>query len=173
MCVLSRSNCAELEAMVRFADRLGVYVLFQPYHANKTGNPAPEPDSIVWRAEQALHLRKKAGNMMNSRSYLSGIERFLAQAGGKPCHAGFKYFSIDPFGYIHPCVDSPAVGHLLRDEITVLRSQRARQMVNACRGCWYCFRGEADTSFSLTGCLEKARLAIAVLRRNAQARRRG
>ena len=39
MCVITRQNVASLEEIVRFADSLGVYVLFQPYHTNKTGDP--------------------------------------------------------------------------------------------------------------------------------------
>jgi hypothetical protein len=73
-------------------------------------------------------------------------------------------------GYLHPCVDTPSVGHLLRNEIAVVRTETAQQMVKSCRGCWYCFRGEADTSLSLRGCLEKAGLGLTVLRRNAAAR---
>jgi len=34
------------------------------------------------------------------------------------------------------------------------------------RAAGYCFRGEADTSLSFTGCLEKVSLGLAVLRHN-------
>jgi MoaA/NifB/PqqE/SkfB family radical SAM enzyme len=171
MCVLARHNASSVEEIVRFADTLGVYVLFQPYHANKTGDPklaAPIGAADVGRI---VALKDRYSNMLNSRSYLAALAQFYEQGPPPPCHAGFKYFSVDPYGYVHPCVDMPAVGHILRDDIAAVRSERAQAMVDGCRGCWYCFRGEADTSLSLSGCVEKARLAVAVTRRNARTAR--
>jgi hypothetical protein len=49
----------------------------------------------------------------------------------------------------------PEVGHILKDELSVLRSTAACGEISKCPGCWYCFRGEADVSFSINGCLEK------------------
>jgi MoaA/NifB/PqqE/SkfB family radical SAM enzyme len=170
MCVISRRNSAHVNEIVDFAHKLGVYVIFQPYHPNKTGNPEYTPEFNEAEARQFLRLMERTRSMLNSRSYLAGIQPFLTQQDRPSCNAGLKYFSIDPFGHLHPCVDMPPVGHILEDDLTALRSEKAQAMVRACRGCWYCFRGEADTSLSLTGCLEKARLGLAVLRRNAAAR---
>ncbi len=167
MCVISRANSSRLDEIVRLAGRLGVYVLFQPYHVNKTGDENRTalmgPEDI----EHLLELKVHSRQILNSRSYFNGLARFLA--GNRPprCHAGLKYFSIDPYGGLHPCVDQPAAGHLLKDEIGTVRLEASRRSVESCRGCWYCFRGEADTSLSLSGCLEKILLGCSVMRHNA------
>jgi MoaA/NifB/PqqE/SkfB family radical SAM enzyme len=168
MCVITKQNVSSLEEIVRFADALGVYVLFQPYHTNKTGDVALGTSLNDEQIRRILALRSKFTSIFNSRKYLEGLTRFYGSHPPAPCHAGFKYFSVDPFGYMHPCVDMPAVGHILRDDMSAVRSRHAQALVSGCRGCWYCFRGEADTSLSLAGCFEKARLGLAVMRRNAR-----
>jgi MoaA/NifB/PqqE/SkfB family radical SAM enzyme len=171
MCVIARHNVGSLEEIVRFAEALGVYVLLQPYHINKTGEPglgtALDDESV----RRLVGLKARCGSVLNSRSYLAALGRFYGSGPGPACQAGLKYFSVDPYGFIHPCVDMPAVGHILRDDIAVVRSDQARAAVKECQGCWYCFRGEADTSLSVRGCLEKVGLAIAVTCRNATSRR--
>ncbi len=168
MCVMTRQNVSAVEQIVRFADARGVYVLFQPYHANKTGEAGLGTSVDSEGIQRILALRDQFASMFNSRKYLEGLARFYSGRPPERCHAGLKYFSVDPYGYMHPCVDMPAAGHILRDDIAAVRSAKAQAAVSGCRGCWYCFRGEADTSLSLAGCLDKARLALAVLRRNAK-----
>ncbi len=170
MCVVTRQNVASFERIVRFADALGVYVLFQPYHTNKTEDPEFGATLDAGTVRRIVALRRRFTSMLNSPGYLSGLEAFYGGGPRRACHAGFKYFAVDPFGYMHPCVDMPAVGHILRDDIAAVRSPHAQDMVRECRGCWYCFRGEADTSLSLAGCVEKARVGLAVMRRNARNR---
>jgi MoaA/NifB/PqqE/SkfB family radical SAM enzyme len=166
MCVISRQNSGEISDLVRFARKHRVYIVFQPYHSHKTGDQGPVPEI---GKHQILQLVRSNGNLavLNSKSYLRGLEEFQRRSNFLRCHAGQKYFSIDPFGFLHPCVDMPAVGHIFQNDLTVLQSAQALDMVANCRGCWYCFRGEADTSLSLGGCFEKACLGVAVFRHNA------
>jgi MoaA/NifB/PqqE/SkfB family radical SAM enzyme len=168
MCVITRQNLSSLEDIVRFAEELGVFVVFQPFHANKTGDSAPSPELDAAQVQRMLALKAHAPNMLVSRSYLAGLARFSDGRGMGRCHAGLKYLSVDPYGYLHPCVDMPATGHILEDDIATVRSDAAQAMVDRCRGCWYNFRGEADTSLSLEGCLEKLRLGLAVIRHNVR-----
>ncbi len=167
MCVLSSFNLQSASQVVNFADAHGVYVLFQPYHEKKTGrtqfNALITPQII----DELVLLKEKRRNMLNSKSYLLGLALPASGNGRSRCHAGRKYFSIDPYGYIHPCVDTPPVGHILATDVNTVRSEEAMELVNSCPGCWYCFRGEADTSLSLSGCWEKFNLALAVIARNA------
>jgi MoaA/NifB/PqqE/SkfB family radical SAM enzyme len=170
MCVITSHNQAEIGEVVRFARDRGIFVLFQPYHANKTGDRGPLPtlDDAAVR-EMIAHTRRPR-SVLNSRGYLRGLD---GRGGARrPCHAGQKYFSVDPQGFLHPCVDLPPVGHVLTGEIAAVRSARARAMVSGCTGCWYCFRGEADTALSPAGCLEKAMLGASVLRHNLSLGRR-
>jgi MoaA/NifB/PqqE/SkfB family radical SAM enzyme len=167
MCVITRRNRYQLTDVIEFARERGVFVLFQPYHANKTGDADPAPDA---GPSLVRELTSQAGGhrvVLNTRSYLRGFGRPLNAADRPPCHAGHKYFSVDPYGRLHPCVDMPAVGSILSDEITVVRSRAAQEMVANCQGCWYCFRGESDTALTAAGCLEKAWLGLAVVRHNA------
>ncbi len=171
MCVLSSLNSRSADKIVKFADELGVYVLFQPYHVNKTGSQGFKADLGNETVDIILKLKERFKNVLNSRSYLKEIPRFQKRDACAPCSAGYKYFSIDPYGFLHPCVDTPAAGHLLKDDISVVRSQTASVNVRCCPGCWYCFRGEADCTLSLRGCLEKIQLGVTVIRRNAYYRR--
>jgi len=173
MCVVSRLNLREIERIVEFARDRGVYVVLQPYHENKTGNPdfnAAVTDSLV---KELVRLRKSSRNLLSSESYLQGFRSFGDRMAHPPCSAGRKYFSVDPYGYVHPCVDMPAAGHLLRDDLAVVRSPEAMAQVARCRGCWYAFRGESDTALSIKGCYEKLRLGLSVLTHNRALRRRG
>jgi pyrroloquinoline quinone biosynthesis protein E len=173
MCVLSSLNLTEIERIVEFAGSRGVYVVLQPYHENKTGNPdftAAVTDSLV---TGLVRLRRTRRNVLSSESYLQGFRSFGDRVAHLPCAAGRKYFSVDPYGYVHPCVDMPAAGHLLHDDLAVVRSPAAMTHVARCRGCWYAFRGESDTAMSVKGCYEKLCLGLSVLAHNQMRRSRG
>lgn len=170
MCVLTSLNLQEIDEIVRFADEMGVYVVIQPYHEKKTGNPnfnAPIDASLV---EDLISLRNDRHSLLCSDGYLEGLVDFAEGKNGRRCNAGRKYFSIDPYGFMHPCVDMPRAGHLLRDELDVVASSQAMQAVQDCAGCWYAFRGESDASLSLRGCRDKLRLGLGVLARNRKRR---
>jgi len=171
MCVLSSLNLDEIDKVVRFADDMGVYVVIQPYHDKKTGNAsfnAPVDDRLV---EELISLRNERHNLLCSDGYLRGLVGFAGGTDGRPCNAGRRYFSIDPYGFMHPCVDMPSAGHLLKDDLEVVASSEAMQGVRDCAGCWYAFRGESDASLSLRGCQDKLRLGLAVLAHNRKRRR--
>ena len=168
MTVVSSRNLRTITQLVELADHLGVYMLIQPYHGQKTGSAthvAPVPVSL---AESLLDMRAASGSMLNSRSYVHALPNRSTGAVPVECYAGRKYFSIDPFGNLHPCVDTPAVGHLLHDELSAVFSDVSLAAVRCCPGCWYCFRGEADGTLSPGGCLDKVALGLRVLRRNAR-----
>ena len=167
MCVITRRNRHQLTDVIEFARERGVFVLFQPYHTNKTGEADRVPDVGPSLVRELASRADGDRVVLNTRSYLRGLGRPPNAADRPACHAGYKYFSVDPYGRLHPCVDMPAVGNILSDEITVVRSRAAQEMVANCQGCWYCFRGESDTALTAAGCLEKAWLGLAVVRHNA------
>jgi MoaA/NifB/PqqE/SkfB family radical SAM enzyme len=154
MCVISKFNAGELEELVALSRRLGVYIVFQLYHDKKTGDASFTPHETTELADTLCELRRRNRHLISSKSYLTRMRGFK-DGHSLRCFAGDKYFSIDPAGFFHPCIDMPSAGHILTDDLAMLRSPRARESVSACPGCWYCFRGEADVSFSVTGCLEK------------------
>jgi len=178
MCVISRLNSDMLEELVELANELGVYIVFQLYHDRKTAEadvptfPFPpdcyclglsqrlEPDEefnigeVSQIVSTLMRLKKIYWSLISSEAYLAGMIDY--QRNRLPgCFAGRKYFSIDPYGYLHPCVDLPSVGHILRDDISVFQNPRASELVRQCSGCWYCFRGKADISFSISGCMSR------------------
>jgi MoaA/NifB/PqqE/SkfB family radical SAM enzyme len=167
-CALSSENAHQADALVEFADEAGVYVAMQPYHENKTGSTEFNADINDDMVARLLRLKRERKNMLNSTSFLSEFSRFHKRDERPPCHAGRKYFSVDPYGFLHPCVDMPSAGHVLKDGISVVRSTDALRSVNSCQGCWYCFRGEADSSLSVRGCFEKVRLGMTVINRNSR-----
>ena len=172
MCAVSSTNADQVRQVAELAGRYGVYAVLQPYHRKKTGDPTLEtslPGDLV-RVVHAQTLRETT--FLNSKAYVAGMVRFCEGQTMPRCLAGRKYFSVDPYGNVHPCVDTPAAGHLLRDDLSVLRSERALRAVEACSGCWYCFRGEADSALTMSGYWEKVRLGLAVFRRNLSRSRR-
>lgn len=173
MCVLSHANVPQVPRLVALAEELGVYLVVQPYHPNKTGDPSYEPSLTAQTVDQLLELKRTSGVLLSSTGYLEGMAGFCQGVTRPACQAGRKYFSIDPYGYLHPCVDAPRVGHVLTDDLSAVRSDEAQRTVSSCAGCWYCFRGEADSTLSLRGYAEKVRLAGAVVLRNARRAVRG
>lgn len=154
MCVISRLNSDVLEELVRLAVKMGVYIVFQPYHERKTKNRELSLDEVSGVVSSLIELRRRHWNVLSSKAYLARLVDY--QSNNLPnCSAGRKYFSIDPYGYIHPCVDLPSVGHILSDDISIIRSPEALEHIKECSGCWYCFRGTADTSISISGCLAR------------------
>ena len=162
MCAISAGNLDQVPALAELARSLGVHAVFQPYSYNKTGDDSLTPHIGTPQVSTLMLLKRRDSTVLNSRRYLEG---WVPDRRSR-CSAGKKYFSIDPYGYLHPCVDTPAAGHILRDDIQVIRSDRAANDVATCQGCWYCFRGEADTSLSVGGYLEKVGIGLAVIRRN-------
>jgi MoaA/NifB/PqqE/SkfB family radical SAM enzyme len=166
MYVLTSRNLHEIAKLVEFADELGIYVVLQPYHDNKTGNAQFNADISTELVDDILRLQREHKTILASVSYLRGLRSFYQRDHQPRCYAGHKYFSIDPYGFLHPCVDMPGAGHLLRDDISVVRSMDAMRNVETCPGCWYAFRGESDTALSFHGCLEKLRLGLTVMMGN-------
>ncbi len=172
-CVISTSNANALRELVNLADQLGVFIVFQPYHRRKTGRNdlAADIDSDLVRG--LLRLKGTHDNLLCSRGNLRGLRRFSVGDPLPRCHAGRKYFSIDPFGGLHPCVDLPPVGNIVTDGLSALQSEDVVRHVSACTGCWYNFRAEADATLSLEGCLDKLRLCLSVLTWNRRHVTRG
>ena len=171
MCVLSSMNSDQVADVLRFADMQGVYAVVQPYHDKKTGDPEYKAESCDHVLREVLDIKRRHGSVLSSKSYLNGFDSFLRDDMRSTCNAGLKYFSVDPYGYLHPCVDMPSAGHLIEDDVSVVRSPEALENVRACPGCWYSFRGESDTTLSLLGLIEKARLGLSVIIRNGRMRR--
>lgn len=172
MCVISDMNVHHIEQIMELATVIGVNVVFQPYHDNKTGNSdfiAEISESLV---DKILLHNKHHRNILCMRSYLRKFIDYYRQESLPLCHAGKKYFSIDPFGYLHPCVDMPSAGHLLKDDVKVVKSDEALKNVLRCKGCWYTFRGEGDMALSLKGHVEMALLYVNSVLRNTQRKKR-
>lgn len=166
MCAISRYNAHQVLALIALAEEAGVWMALQPYHENKTGDPTLNATLGAEVCRQLLRRKRWTGPLLNSRPYLEGVARIYRGGAPGPCYAGRKYFSVDPFGYVHPCVDMPAAGHVLDPVLSALRSPEALAAVSKCHGCWYCFRGEADSAMSAEGYRDRLKLAAGVIVRN-------
>lgn len=171
MVIIGDENLSEIAGLVETAASRGLWALVQPRHARKTGAGNHITAVSVSLVRSLLFSKERTGSVLNSRGYLRALLDQGKDCTGSRCRAGEKYFSIGPYGYLHPCVDMPAAGHVLKDEISVVCSASARAGVHACSGCRYCFKGEADATLSLGGCLEKAQLALQIIRQDAKKRR--
>lgn len=168
MTVLSHGNVHHIPGLVALAAELGVQLIVQPYHDNKTGDKSYRPPIGAGTVDELLRLKRDSGVLLSSTRYLSGLARFCGGGPLPPCQAGRKYFSIDPLGFVHPCVDGPRGGHVLGGGLGTVRSADTRRLVESCRGCWYCFRGEADSTLTLGGYVERLRTAGTIVARNAR-----
>jgi len=135
MCVLTRENIPTYREILKLADDLGVCVVFQPYHVNKTGKITFTAELNEEREDGILNANREFSNLLCTKTYIKGFTTFFKQDPLPPCHAGLKYFSIDPLGFLHPCVDMPRAGHLLKDDMSVIRSEEALRNVRSCPGC--------------------------------------
>lgn len=172
MCVLTTENIRHYGDILALAAHLGVYVVFQPYHINKTGEISFSPALNEQHVKGILDKNRVSRNLLCTKSYIKGFAAYSQNGFLAPCHAGLKYFSIDPLGFLHPCVDMPRAGHLLIDDMSVIRSVESLNHVRSCPGCWYNFRGEGSVTLSLKGFFEKLGLGITVIRKNRSFRRR-
>lgn len=134
MCVIASHNAGEIEAMISLARRHGVYLVLQPYHPNKTGEFSLAAELA---AETIASIRSEARNggaLLNSQRYVEGLVKYRPGQRGASCAAGHKYFSIDPQGYVHACVDMPAAGHLFRDGLDCCRARAPACGLQSARG---------------------------------------
>jgi MoaA/NifB/PqqE/SkfB family radical SAM enzyme len=154
LCVISRLNSDTLKELVELAESLGVYITFQLYHDRKTEDGEFNVDEVSSIVSTLMNLKKSHRSLISSGQYLAGMLDYR-ESRLPVCQAGRKYFSIDPYGYLHTCVDLPPVGHILRDSISAVKTPQALELVKGCSGCWYCFRGEADVSLSISGCMNR------------------
>jgi len=166
MSVLTSENMRTYGEILRLAANLGVYVVFQPYHVNKTGETRFSAEVDEQHVKGILDKKRAYRNLLCTKSYIMGFTAYSQKRLLPPCHAGLKYFSIDPQGFLHPCVDMPRAGHLLIDDMSVIRSEDSLNHVRSCPGCWYNFRGESSLTLSLKGYLEKLGLGVMVLKKN-------
>jgi MoaA/NifB/PqqE/SkfB family radical SAM enzyme len=168
MTVVCEDNHETAIQLAELAERLGVYILLQPEHGSKTGRPgrvSPLSPSLV---DRLIEAKTTSPAMLNSHGYLRALRQVAVAGVEAACHAGRKYFSVDPYGNLHACVDTQAVGHVLHGDLSVLSSESSLAAIRSCPGCWYCFRGEADMTLSYRGCAEKIGLGLRVRARNAR-----
>jgi MoaA/NifB/PqqE/SkfB family radical SAM enzyme len=153
MCVVSDGNLESAARLAQMAEAKGIFIAFQLYHAKKAPSEQFAVEDPTRLSAKLLDLKRTYSSVISTESYLAGMEHYGNCR--RPCSAGRKYFSIDPYGRIHPCVDLPDVGHVLKDPVSVARSAAALEYVAQCEGCWYCFRGEADHALSIRGSIQK------------------
>ena len=166
MCVLTSENMRHYGDILALAANLGVYVVFQPYHSSKTGETRFSAELNEQYVKGILDTNRVYRNLLCTRSYINGFAAYSQKGILPPCHAGRKYFSIDPLGFLHACVDMPRAGHLLTDDISVVRSEESLNHVRSCPGCWYNFRGEGSVTLSLKGYFEKLGLGLTIIKKN-------
>lgn len=164
MCVISEENIDSIYKITELAKKYDVFIAFQLFHPQKTNNGYHSVKNLKTIVSSLLKLKKEYWNVISTTSYIKGMINIYHN--NNSCFAGTKYFSIDPLGFLHPCVDLPPIGHILHDPISIINSPKALKLVKECKGCWYCFRGEADHGLSIFGSLEKMVQFIKIIMRN-------
>jgi MoaA/NifB/PqqE/SkfB family radical SAM enzyme len=150
-CVISGKNLEELEALVRLAESLGVWISFEPLY--ESGGI----DKEIWddlgirdlsKYEKAVQklIELKAGGapIINSLTYLKMVKSLKPEF---RCHASNIILHVASDGTITNCrVHESPLGHISQGISTVWETSRAarKRTVDACRGCL--FFGYAENS---------------------------
>jgi len=167
MAVLTADNQADIEGVVRLAERLGANAMIQPYGVLKTGDASHRPRPPV--SAHLLDLHRRYGVFLSNPYFLGRFDEALD--GGVPgCRAGRATFNIDQKGLVAKCVEDRArpVGSVLETPMPTLEARlRRRWRANRCRACWYNCRGEVEALYSLRGLAA----AVPLLLADATARR--
>lgn len=167
MCTISRHNYRELTGLLRLASGLGVRsVRFTPVHTNLQHRfrdaaeleafrvPENELPALAEELEGVIALARELRILTNSRRFLRAIPEAFRRRVDHRCHAGFLFYSLDPYGNLFPCYDHQG-GVNVRDLgglAAACRSEamaRLRQRVLGCRRrCWNV--GHAEPSLKMS-----------------------
>ncbi|MDI3502783.1 MAG: hypothetical protein PWR13_1233 [Archaeoglobi archaeon] len=162
--VIHEENLDEIEALVRFADELGVGISFEPVSTYFHGCPSLSREALRMSAEKLLRLKKEYECILNSKRYLEMIlrgERF-------DCKPHFL-LRVNPDGsVISPCYEIEHVGAgSIKDGIkNILRGERyleGLERAKNCRGCYLSCYAETSMALSLRGLLSSLPTVLRLL----------
>lgn len=143
-CVISGKNLNELEALVRLAESMGLWISFEPINESE-GIDAEVWDEIgirdILRYEKAIdrliELKKEGAPIINSKTYLQMIR---TQNPEFRCHASDIILHVSSDGSIENCrVCNEPLGNIA-DGITKVwnASKGARRLATeGCKGCLF------------------------------------
>jgi MoaA/NifB/PqqE/SkfB family radical SAM enzyme len=139
---------AALEAVLAVAAEHRATVTVEPGYPLRPG---------VAASAMLLRLKKRHAHLRNSGAYLARVDEALG-AGVPDCRAGRAFVNVDHRGRVSKCVEfrGPAdqAGDLAREDVeAVLPRLRRLADENACRSCYYAFRGEVEALYGARGLL--------------------
>lgn len=136
--VLTRHNCAQVEAMVEFACGLGAeHVVFDRYLGAPLPSLEPTPDQLR-EAVRTIEGMIARGEPLR---YGTPVCQCFEANSSVGCLAGLAYCTIDPWGRMRPCNHSPTVvGSVLEQPLEELwHSETMRRWRDlapaACHAC--------------------------------------
>ena len=161
-CVVSRLNLHDLLDLVDMAIAGGLYLGFQPFHAQFANGPRAVSklgfsESDILALEETLdHIVKKkeeSETIINHVSYLRYFPQFLVY-GTLPadfsCDAGERTVNIDVHLDLKPCWLFPSVGNLTHQPLETLWKSpeldaiRYKMKSRQCEGCWLTCHTDLD-----------------------------
>ena len=143
MALDAEADVAEVEAMLKLAQPLGVRVELESCPTDGAGAPA----NGLGRG--LIDLKRRAQRLESSLAYLARVDQALS--GGVPgCQAGKLSFHIDYRGHVWRCADPQGArvegGSLLEDGTRgALARIRELGALDGCRRCWRSERGEVES----------------------------
>jgi MoaA/NifB/PqqE/SkfB family radical SAM enzyme len=143
-CVISGKNIAELEALVRLADSLGVWISFEPIHES-VGIEKEVWDELGIRdlskyetaVQKLIELKAGGAPIINSLTYLKMVKSLKPEF---RCHASSIILHVAADGTIANCrVHGSPLGHISQGLSRVWETSRGsrKRTVDACRGCLF------------------------------------
>jgi MoaA/NifB/PqqE/SkfB family radical SAM enzyme len=149
---LRDGDLAGLPDLLRLAADLGASVTVEPTFP--LVHPGPRAREL---AEGLRELKARHDNLRSGRHFLAHLGQALEEGVGG-CRAGRAFFNVDHHGRVSKCVEfrgpEERVGSLrelgMATVTDLLRGVHAR---NECRSCWYSYRAEVESLYTVGGFL--------------------
>ncbi|HSD28911.1 MAG TPA: radical SAM protein [Vicinamibacteria bacterium] len=146
------ADLAGLPDLLRLAADHGASVTVEPTFP--LVHPAPGAGVL---AEKLRELKARHTNLRSGRHFLAHFAEAL-EAGVGGCRAGRAFFNVDHQGRVSKCVEfrgpDERVGSLSElGMATVADRLRAVHAGNDCRSCWYSYRAEIESLYTVGGFL--------------------
>ena len=138
-CVVGLHNVDSIDDLIDLGRHLGLRIVFQPERPglfNDIGNATVAGVSEIRRAFARIESHKQSGGVVANR--WASLRHFRSYPRDKwlPCAAGRINATLDPYGFLYPCGQTPRVG----TGVSVVRhgvpGAFARLERAGCAQCW-------------------------------------
>lgn len=146
---ITRANFKELISLAKKAKEWGVKISYSVYTPLRTGNQnfafkKEDLEQLNEIFKKLIEFKKKTNCIVNSKTVLLKILKFIREGSILHCQAGFKFVVVMPDGSFVPCSMRRKKFSNLKD----LREKFAKEnYFQGCGGCYVSIRCYSERSF--------------------------